>query len=161
VKDTFLFVHDGGIACSDEARSEYRRAFPVKKAFHGPHKILPAFGREVIACAHNPTVSPGALRAPVSPFGSIRRNAICRAPSSVLRRVATSEQLAWTESQVTTAISRTPLWLASGWECRGRRLSRERGSPGKRCGLCRCRPLTHRRDPVQGARALLAESLEK
>ena len=97
----------------------------------------------------------------MSPFGSIRRNAICRAPSSVLRRVATSEQLAWTESQVTTAISRTPLWLASGWECRGRRLSRERGSPGKRCGLCRCRPLTHRRDPVQGARALLAESLEK
>jgi hypothetical protein len=23
-----------------------------------------------------------------------------------------------------TAASRTPLWLASGWECRGRRLSR-------------------------------------
>ena len=79
MKDTFLFVHDGGIACSDEARSEYRRAFPVKKAFHGPHKILPAFGREVIACAHNPTVSPGALRAPHVPvrLHSPERNLPC------------------------------------------------------------------------------------
>jgi hypothetical protein len=29
---------------------------------------------------------------------------------------------------------RTRLWLLSGWECWGRRLSRGRGNPGKRCG---------------------------
>jgi len=34
-----------------------------------------------------------------------------------------------------TSASRTPPWLPSGWGCRGRRLSRGRRNPGRRCGF--------------------------
>src|ERR1700746_799920 len=39
-----------------------------------------------------------------------------------------------------TAASRTPLWLASGWGCRCRRLSKERGNPDRPPWLWRCHP---------------------
>src|SRR5579862_9358038 len=55
------------------------------------------------------------------------------------------------QSQRSRAIagSRTRLWLASGWGCRGRRLSRGSGSPCKRSSLGRCRLPWHKRDPVE------------
>jgi hypothetical protein len=44
----------------------------------------------------------------------------------------------------TTATSRIPTWLASGWGCRGRRLSRSRGNPDRQRGLSRRLPAWHR-----------------
>ena len=44
--------------------------------------------------------------------------------------------------------SRTPLWILSGQEDRGRRLSKGRGSPGKRRGSWRCH--SRARTPGQG-----------
>jgi hypothetical protein len=41
-------------------------------------------------------------------------------------------------------VSRTPPWLPSGWECRGRRLSIASGSPGTRPGLLQYHAATHR-----------------
>ena len=53
-----------------------------------------------------------------------------------------------------TAIStsRTRPSQRSGWECQGRRLSRARRSPGRLCGLWRCRP--GGRKPERGRRGL-------
>ena len=44
----------------------------------------------------------------------------------------------------TTATSRIPPWLASGWGCRDRRLSRSRGNPDRQRGLSRRLPAWHR-----------------
>jgi hypothetical protein len=51
------------------------------------------------------------------------------------------------QAQVLTviAVSRTPLWLPSGWEFRGRHLSRGRGNPDRLPWLRRCRPSTRKR----------------
>src|SRR5215471_19898692 len=46
------------------------------------------------------------------------------------------------------ATSHTPLWLASGWGCRGRRLSRASGSPDTLLLLYWCRPAERKRVPV-------------
>src|ERR1700746_3692933 len=55
------------------------------------------------------------------------------------------------KAQVLTVIaaSRTRLWLASGWECRGRRLSRERRKPDKTSELFACRHATYRHPPCR------------
>ncbi len=51
------------------------------------------------------------------------------------------------------AALRTPPGLASGWGCRGRRLSRWRGNFGRRCGPCPCRLKGRRRVQVASAPA--------
>jgi hypothetical protein len=51
------------------------------------------------------------------------------------------------------AALRTPPGLASGWGCRGRRLSRWRGKFGRRCGPCPCRLRGRRRVQVASAPA--------
>src|SRR5437016_8783684 len=61
-----------------------------------------------------------------------------------------------------TAASRTPPWLPSGWGCRGRRLSREQGSPDTLHGLWVYRLGERRREPGQDGRARrLASSLQR
>src|SRR6516165_8490904 len=52
--------------------------------------------------------------------------------------------------QRTIAASRTRPWLAAGWGCRGRRLSRGRRNPDRRLWLWRCRLAWHRRDRGEG-----------
>src|SRR5271169_60285 len=47
-----------------------------------------------------------------------------------------------------TAVSHTPFWLLSGWEHRGRRLSRGRRNPGRQCGRRPHRRITHGRAPT-------------
>src|ERR1700747_3292178 len=51
------------------------------------------------------------------------------------------------EAQVLTviAVSRTPLWLPSGWGCRGRRLSKARRNPDTRLWPWQCRPARRER----------------
>jgi len=67
----------------------------------------------------------------------------------------TGPDTTWTEGNVWdefTAIWRTRFWLASGWECQGRRLSRARGS------LCKRRaPGRERRQRQRPAKSLLVE----
>jgi hypothetical protein len=55
-------------------------------------------------------------------------------------------------SKLLIAASRTPPWLASGWGCRGRRLSRGRRNLGRPFWLGRRRSQERRPAPVRGAR---------
>src|SRR5882762_6979171 len=54
---------------------------------------------------------------------------------------------------VLMAASRTPLWLASRLGCRGRRLSTERGNPGRPRGSWQCPQASRRHAPVGDAPA--------
>src|SRR6267143_2275236 len=49
------------------------------------------------------------------------------------------------------AALRIPPWLASGWECRGRRLSTATGNHCRRHGPWRCRPARHMRGQAANA----------
>src|SRR3989441_8466251 len=57
-------------------------------------------------------------------------------------------------SEAAIEASRTPPWLASGWGCRGRRLSRGRGNLYMRSGSFPCRPEPDRRVPVRAGQAV-------
>jgi len=88
--------------------------------------------------------------APHPPRTQIRGNfltqAIARARPSHNCYVAYVEELFLLAAAIAT--SRTLLWPASGQECRGRRLSRERGNLDMPPWLWWCRPAWHKLDPV-------------
>src|SRR5580704_16451730 len=56
-------------------------------------------------------------------------------------------------AQRITATSRTLLWLASRWGCRGRHFSRGRRNPGKKFWLSWYRRTAQKHVPVRGAPA--------
>src|SRR5438445_12049029 len=79
---------------------------------------------------------------------------------AVVFRIATifaHEGLKYRTSGV-TATSRTPPWLASGWGCRGRRLSRGTRSLDTRSLLWHCRLPSRRHERVEDAPVLRSQS---
>ena len=63
--------------------------------------------------------------------------------------------------QDSIATSRTRLWPASGWECQGRHLSKERRSPGRRCAPLPYRRPGTKRGPIPRRRARREEPLRR
>ncbi len=84
-------------------------------------------------------------------FDFFQKNRLFQQPQDFSTRIRLGPIL---EAQVLTAIaaSRTPLWLPSGWGCRGRRLSKASENPRKQHGPWPCARLPQ--DPRESHSAL-------